>query len=239
MKQIICIALLMTSLLPSYTQEFNQAELKKPYVCSIRKEKIIYSENFKSDLSNWKVEFEKPDSSTIQIIDGKLDIRTSHGATIWFKPKLTANVMIIYDVTVIFNGGVNERVSDLNAFWMATDPDNDKEIIRNGRFTSYDNLNLYYAGVGGHNNKFTRFRKYRNDGFKPVLQEYTDSAHLLQGNTEYQVKIIVHNGLIRYLINDELFWEMIDTKPYTEGFFGFRTTQSHQQFDNFMVLQIE
>jgi rhamnogalacturonan endolyase len=61
----------------------------------------------------------------------------------------------------------------------------------------------------------------------------------LKGNTEYQVKIIVHNGLIRYFIDDELYWEMKDEKPLTEGFFGFRTTMSHQQFDNFMVFEIE
>ena len=222
-----------------FSQDIKTIEKKKPYVCTVRNEKIIYTEKFNSDLSNWKVEFEKPDSSSIQLIDGKLDVSAARGATVWFNPKLKGNIMIIYDVTVLDKGGKNDRVSDMNAFWMATDPANEKEIIRDGKFSSYDNLNLYYAGVGGHNNKFTRFRKYSSDGNKPVLQEYSDAAHLLKGNTEYQVKIIVHNGLIRYFIDDELYWELKDETPLSEGFFGFRTTMSHQQFDNFMVFEIE
>lgn len=222
-----------------FSQDIKTIEKKKPYVCTVRSEKIIYNEKFNSDFSNWKVEFEKPDSSSIQIVEGKLDISTCRGATVWFKPKLKGNIMIIYDVIVVEKGGKNDRVSDMNAFWMASDPANTNEIIRDGKFSTYDNLNLYYAGVGGHNNKFTRFRKYSSDGDKPVLQEYSDAAHLLKGNTEYQVKIIVHNGLIRYFIDDELFWELKDEKAFTEGFFGFRTTMSHQQFDNFVVFEIE
>ena len=222
-----------------FSQDIKTIEKKKPYVCTVRNEKIIYTEKFNSDLSNWKVEFEKLDSSLIQLIDGKLDVSAARGASVWFKPKLKGNIMIIYDVTVLDKGGKNDRVSDMNAFWMATDPANEKEIIRDGKFSSYDNLNLYYAGVGGHNNKFTRFRKYSSDGNKPVLQEYSDAAHLLKGNTEYQVKIIVHNGLIRYFIDDELYWELKEETPLSEGFFGFRTTMSHQQFDNFMVFEIE
>ncbi|MEI8087603.1 MAG: DUF6250 domain-containing protein, partial [Paludibacter sp.] len=214
-------------------------EIKKPYVCTVKTEKLLYTENFKNNFSNWKVEFETPDSSSIQIVDGKLDVSAAAGATVWFKPKLKGNIMIIYDVTVLDKGGKNDRVSDLNAFWMASDPANEKEIIRDGKFSSYDNLNLYYAGVGGHYNKYTRFRKYNSGGDKPVLQEYTDAAHLLKGNTEYQVKIIVQNGLVRYFINDELYWELKDETPYKEGYFGFRTTISHQQFDNFMVFGIE
>ncbi len=222
-----------------FSQDIKTIEKKKPYVCTVRNEKIIYTEKFNSDLSNWKVEFEKLDSSLIQLIDGKLDVSAARGASVWFKPKLKGNIMIIYDVTVLDKGGKNDRVSDMNAFWMATDPANEKEIIRDGKFSSYDNLNLYYAGVGGHNNKFTRFRKYSSDGNKPVLQEYSDAPHLLKGNTEYQVKIIVHNGLIRYFIDDELYWELKEETPLSEGFFGFRTTMSHQQFDNFMVFEIE
>ena len=62
------------------------------------------------------------------------------------------------------------------------------------------------------------FREYRNDSFKPVLQEHIDSAHFLNGNTNYPDKIIVLNGLIMHLFNYELFWEMVDTKAYTDGF---------------------
>ena len=200
--------------------------------------KLIYSDNFNKDLSNWKVEFEIPKTSSVQLIDSKLDLVSSKGATVWLDHKLSGNIMIIYDVTLVDKGGAMDRVSDLNAFWMATDPANKNLFTRNGNFASYDNLDLYYAGVGGHDNTFTRFRKYYNNGDKPVLKEYTDKEHLLVGNKKYFVKIIVNNGLIQYYLNNELYWELKDETPYKTGYFGFRTTISHQQFKNFKVYQL-
>lgn len=201
--------------------------------------KLIYSDNFNADLSNWKTEFETPETSSIKLIESKLDLVSSKGATIWFKTKLSGNVMITYDETLVEKGGSNDRVSDMNVFWMATDPLNPKTMIeRDGKFSSYDNLNLYYAGVGGHYNKFTRFRKYNCNGEKPVLKEYSDVAHLLVGNKKYSIKIIVNNSLIQYYLNNELYWELKDEAPYKEGYFGFRTTISHQQFENFKVFRL-
>ena len=189
------------------------------------KQKLIYSDDFNNGISNWTAEFEIPETSGLKLIDSKLDLVSSRGATVWFNHKLS--------------GGANDRVSDMNAFWMATDPSNaDKMIKRDGKFSSYDNLSLYYAGIGGHYNKFTRFRKYNSNGEKPVLKEYADAAHLLVGNKKYSIKIIVNNGLIQYYLNDELYWELKDETPYKEGYFGFRTTISHQQFENFKVFQL-
>ena len=216
------------------TAIFSQSKTKEGL-----KEKVIYFDDFTSNSSKWVVEFEKPETSIMKIIDGKLDVSTSIGATIWFKTQLSGNIMITYDVTLIDGGGANDRVSDLNSFWMATDPLTPNSIVRDGKFSSYDNLNLYYAGVGGHYNKFTRFRKYNSIEDKPVLKEYTDKEHLLTGNTPYAVKIIVNNSHIQYFLNGELYWDFQDDKPYKEGFFGFRTSKSHQQFDNFKVYKIK
>jgi hypothetical protein len=215
------------------TAIFSQSKMKE-----VAEMKVIYSDNFDTDLANWNIEFEQPEKSSAKIIDGKLDVSTSIGATIWFKTQLSGNIMITYDVKVLDKGGAFDRVSDLNAFWMATDPSSNS-IQRDGKFASYDNLNLYYAGVGGHYNKFTRFRKYNNIEDKPVLKEYIDKEHLLVGNKLYSVKIIVNNGHIQYFLNGELYWDFQDDKPYTKGFFGFRTSKSHQQFDNFKVYKIE
>jgi hypothetical protein len=198
----------------------------------------IYSDNFEKDWSNWNIEFEQPEKSSVKIIDGKLDVSTTIGATIWFKTQLSGNIMITYDVKVMEDGCNYDRVSDMNAFWMATDPSSNS-IQRDGKFASYDNLNLYYAGVGGHYNKFTRFRKYNNIEDKPVLKEYTDKEHLLVGNKLYSVKIIVNKGQIQYFLNGELYWDFQDEKPFTQGFFGFRTSKSHQQFDNFKVFKMD
>ena len=213
---------------------FSQSNAKEKL-----KTKLVYSDDFNLDLSNWNVEFEKPETSSLKIIDGKLDVSTSIGATIWFKTQLSGNIMITYDVKIIDEGGAFDRVSDLNAFWMATDPSNPDSIKRDGKFASYDNLNLYYAGVGGHYNKFTRFRKYKGIDDKPVLKEYSDKEHLLVGNKWYSVKIMVNNGHIQYFLNGELYWDFQDDKPYKQGFFGFRTSKSHQLFDNFKVFEID
>ncbi|MCX6309930.1 MAG: DUF6250 domain-containing protein, partial [Bacteroidia bacterium] len=197
MRRIMFVILLLFNTLITFSQEAKPLENKNPNSCSVKKIQLLFSENFSTDFSNWKVEFEKPESSMVKIVDKKLDVSASAGATVWFKHKLSGNV-------IVDKGDKNDRVSDMNAFWMATDPAKTNAFLeRDGKFLSYDNLNLYYAGIGGHNNTFTRFRKYSSDGNKPVLQEYADAAHLLTGNKEYQIKIIVNNGLIQYLIDDE------------------------------------
>ena len=224
MKKILIILCVFSSLL-AFSQRENAG-------------KLLYSDNFNKDLSSWIVEFEQPESSTIELIDKKLNLSSSKGATVWFNHKLSGNIMITYNATLVDAGGKNDRVSDLNAFWMASEPQKENPFGRNGHFEAYDNLNLYYAGVGGHYNKFTRFRKYNSNGEKPVLKEYSDAPHLLNGNKTYTIKIVVNNGLIQYYLNDELYWELKDRMPYKEGYFGFRTTISHQQFSNFKVYQL-
>lgn len=238
MKNAICITFLFISALSVYSQQnLNSNGNKSSGI--IQKEEIIFSDNFTGNLDNWIAEFEKPTTSSMEIRDGKLNISASAGATIWFKNKLSGNVLISYNVTVSDAGGKNDRVSDMNTFWMASNPLNENFFTQDGKFSSYDNLNLYYAGVGGHDNKTTRFRKYEGNGEKAVLKEYTDKEHLLVGNQQYSVKIIVNNGLVQYFLNGILYWELTDGSPYKEGYFGFRTTRSHQLFSDYMVFRIE
>ncbi len=53
--------------------------------------------------------------------DGQLEIDVPGGATIWLKTPLTGPLLISYDAVVVGAGGPNDRVSDLNCFWMAHD----------------------------------------------------------------------------------------------------------------------
>lgn len=112
----------------------------------------------KTNKKNWIAEFEQQATSGMTISKGKLDVSAAAGATIWFKNKLSGNIMITYNATVIDAGGKNDRVSDLNTFWMAANPLTDSIFKQDGKFSSYDNLHLYYAGIGGHDNTTTRFR---------------------------------------------------------------------------------
>jgi hypothetical protein len=201
--------------------------------------KLSYSDDFEGGTNLWVVEFEKPLNSSMQILKSKLDVSSALGATVWFKNKLKGNIMITYSVIVVDAGGPTDRVSDMNTFWMASNPNDQNIFKQDGKFTSYDQLNLYYAGVGGHDNSTTRFRKYEGKGGKDVLKEYTDKPHLLMGNKEYFIKIRVKDGLIQYFVNDEIYWEYKDLTAYKEGYFGFRTTKSHQLFDNFKVFSLK
>jgi hypothetical protein len=195
----------------------------------------LFADDFTVDTKNWTAEFEDASGSAVTVRDGVLDLSASAGATVWYARRLSGDVQITFDVTVVDAGGANDRVSDLNMFWMASDSGRGDLRARSGKLSAYDDLDLYYAGIGGHDNTTTRFRKYRSTGEKPVLQEYTDAGHLLKGNTPYTVAIIAHEGLTRLFVNDRLFFDYPDTAAYTAGYFGFRTTKSHLRIDNFAV----
>jgi rhamnogalacturonan endolyase len=202
-------------------------------------EQLLFSDDFKKGAAQWIAEFEDSVGSSVVMRRGVLDLKASAGATVWFKNKLSGNILITYDVTMIDSGGATDRVSDLNAFWMAQDPVRSVPFGRNGKFPSYDDLHLYYAGIGGNNNTTTRFRRYDPEKGKPVLKEYLDKEHLLEGNKYYVVKITVQNGRTTLSVNDLLYFDYTDKRPLTEGYFGFRTTKSHQRISNFRVYRLE
>lgn len=184
---------------------------------------------------DWLAEFEKPVGSNLVVRKNFIEVDAAAGATIWYKKKLSGNVIITYDIAVIDSGGRNDRVSDLNAFWMASDPAHESPFGRNGKFISYDDLDLYYAGFGGNNNTTTRFRKYHHGTDKSILQEYTDKEHLLEGNKVYSVKITVRDGRTSYSVNAMKYFEYADTVPLKEGYFAFRTTRSRQRITNVRI----
>ncbi|QBN17439.1 DUF6250 domain-containing protein [Flavobacterium nackdongense] len=212
--------------------------LSTTFVYSQKQAKVIFADDFKTDTKLWVSEFEQDATSSMLINQGKLEVIATAGGTVWFRNKLKGNVMITYNATLVDVGGKNDRVSDMNTFWMASNPISENINNQSGKFESYDNLHLYYAGIGGHNNETTRFRKYTGNGQKAILKEYTDKEHLLVGNKKYAIKIIVNNGLIQYFVNDNLFWEYKDDAPYKEGYFGFRTYKSHHIYEDFKVYQL-
>lgn len=211
---------------------------------------------------HWIIESEENVQSRVSWTpDGVADIVATKGLTLWHKKKFSGNVTIEYDARILFNPqntvtdnpakeyqskDIN-RLSDLNCFWMATDPaTKDGSVLRNaknrkGVFVNQYALSLYYLGYGGNHNKTTRFRRYDGDSrgitkasYRPqVLREYTDSKHLLLPNHWYHIKIQQIDGHARYYIDGECIVDYVDTNPLTEGYFGFRTTLAHAQIKNF------
>jgi rhamnogalacturonan endolyase len=201
---------------------------------------LLYADDFKKnvDTSEWVVEMAPAPNSAVYIRDGNMVLDTKGGLTVWFNHRLRGNLRIEYDRKVIVAGGVNDRLSDLNQFWMSKDPRNARLFTRSGVLESYDSLRLYYVGMGGNSNRTTRFRKYAGNGQRTLIQEYTDTAHLLQANKIYHITIIVNNGNTSYWVNNQCYFSFHDPSPLREGYFGFRSTKSHQEISGFRVYEL-
>jgi len=208
------------------------------------KAELLYSEDFTDGIDNWK--WEQRPNGRVYHKDGKLEVNDESGCTVWFKEKLSGPIMIEYDAYIIKEGGAFDRASDLNCFWMATDsqnPDNlfAKSEFRQGSFSNYDTLSLYYVGMGGHDNSKTRFRRYTGSGEKPLLPEHdlSDPVHLITPNRLKKIRLVAFNDIIQYYRNDTLLFDYRDSEPYTEGHFGLRTVHNHMTLDNFKVYKLE
>lgn len=227
-KRLVTFILILLTAVSCSELVFSQA----PWA----KEGLLHEDDFNdTSLENWVVEVEKPDQSVVEIREGQLNIDVGGGTTIWFKHKLQGNILVEYDVVVISDGGKNDRVSDLNQFWMASDPENANLFTRSGKFSEYHALRLYYVGMGGNKNSTTRFRRYPGGGERPLLDEHTDKKHLLKPNTTYHIEIVCFEGLTQFRVNGEVFHGFQDPEPLVKGYFGFRTVRNHETIDNFKV----
>lgn len=205
---------------------------------------VSHQEDFEGEMKNWIVE--QMPGGTVEVKNGKMEITDVGGCTIWFDQKLYAPLIIEYDAVVIENAGPQDRVSDLNCFWLATDPQNPDDFFANhsnrtGKFKHYDSLRLYYVGLGGHHNTKTRFRRYAGDGTKPLLPEHDLSAkeYLIKPNEINHIRIMVRDGQVKYYRNNVLIYDFLDANPYTKGYFGIRTVNNHMTVDNFKVYSLK
>ncbi len=204
---------------------------------------LFYKDDFDAGLDNWFIEREK--GGEVNARDGRLDIDVPAGCTVWFRPKLKYWIAIEYDATAIQAGGANDRVSDLNCFWMASDPWHPDDFFaqpRSGKFTDYNTLRLYYAGIGGNGNTTTRFRRYIGDAaLRPLLPEHdlSEPKFMLEPNRTQKIRIVAAGSQIELSRDGQRLFRLDDREPYMEGWFGFRTTQSHLQIRSFRVFGLE
>jgi hypothetical protein len=204
-----------------------------------RKDRLIFRDNFWGSLDNWIVETPPSPHAKVSKQKGELVMDVNGGATVWLNKKLSGNILIEYKRRVVMQGGVNDRLSDLNQFWMASDPDKADLFTRSGVFAEYDGLRMYYVGFGGNYNTTTRFRKYTGTGERVLLQEVTEPAFLLQANKEYRIRIVVYQGHTYFYVDGRQVFSFADPDPLREGYFGFRTTQSHHRIDDFRVYRLK
>ncbi|KHL24765.1 Tat pathway signal sequence domain protein [Croceibacterium mercuriale] len=204
---------------------------------------LLHSDDFRHGLDQWLVEAEQP--AQVSAADGVLDIAAPAGITLWFRPELSGPVAIDYTVTAISAGGPLDQVSDVNAFWMATDTraatGNVLDVPRSGAFTDYDRLRMYYVGIGGNRNTTTRLRRYvGRDGDRPLLPEHdrTDPAAMIVPNQPIRIRLIADGPHIAVLRDGAPVFTMRDPAPYTRGHFGLRTTWSHLAVRDFAVWRL-
>ena len=136
--------------------------------------------------THWRIEAESPKTRVLWRGD-TLDITSPQGVSLWWDEPLHAPCTITYQACVVMASGPCDRLSDLNCFWMVSEPFSGM-AQRSGRFVESYRLQCYYLGYGGNHNTTTRFRRYDGDTLAiadplrrpPVLMEYTDTDHLLR-----------------------------------------------------------
>ncbi len=202
------------------------------------------TDDFRHGLSHWRVEAEAKSRVTVQ--DGVMDIDAPKGISVWWEDELTAPVAIEYEVMAISEGGPNDAVSDVNAFWMATDPaapdGSPLANPRSGAFGRYDTLKTYYVGIGGNRNTTTRMRRYVGEvGNRPLLPEHdrSDPAALLVANRWVPMRVAAEGGWITVDYDGKRLFTMNDAAPYARGWFALRTTKSHLRIRNFRIVPLE
>ncbi len=202
------------------------------------RDKILFEDQFAKPGNRWLLETQSAAPAIITMDSGRMIIDAKKDATVWLDQPLSGNMLIDCYREVWMHGGAHDRLSDMNFFWMASDPRNSTLFTRKGFFKEYDSLQLYYAGIGGNNNSTTRFRKYTGDGEKPILREYTDASHLLLPNHRYHIQILIKEGLTECWIDGERVFSFQDPHPLTTGYFGFRTTKSRQVISDVVIYRL-
>lgn len=201
-------------------------------------------------LKDWTIE---DHSGEVQIITSgdTLEITSPKGLTLWYNRRLTGDYEISYRVKMLMQGGKYDRLSDLNCFWAANDPEHPDNLFarskwRNGIFQRYKTLSLLYVGYGGNHNSTTRFRRYfakaadTSDAIaRPVIKEYTDKAHLLLPNKWYYIQIRVEKGVTTYRINGEELFRLPVKGNEGDGYFGLRLLENHVLFTGFQVKDLK
>ncbi|MCU6453716.1 DUF6250 domain-containing protein [Sphingomonas sp. A2-49] len=182
-------------------------------------------------LSDWRIEGESPDAHVTER-DGVIDIDTPKGLTLWWRRPVVGPVTIRFEAMAVAAGGANDRVSDLNAFWMATNRDGGSVLAhrRSGAFAAYDDLKTYYVGIGGNGNTTTRLRRYVGEpGNRPLLPEHdlATPAAMLRPDVWTRIALIADGGRIAVMRDGRPLFALADPRPYTRGHWALRTTWSH------------
>lgn len=189
----------------------------------------------------WRIEAESPDAK-VTFSNGVIDIDTPKGLSLWYRQPVTGPVEIRFEAMAVSEGGTNDQVSDLNAFWMATNTDGSPvdSRPRSGAFAEYDDLRTYYVGIGGNRNTTTRFRRYiGKPGDRPILPEHDRSGpnDMLVPGRWTEIALISDGRQIAVKRDGKPLFALDDPAPYARGHFALRTTWSHLRIRNVRIIK--
>jgi hypothetical protein len=197
---------------------------------------LLHQDDFRDGLEQWVVE-QQPGGRT-WTEHGTMIIEDTGGCSVWFRQKMAAPVVITYKI----KASSRARVSDINCFWMASEPGYPDDHFRvnhsrDGSFASYDLLQTYYVGMGGNSNSTTRFRRYEGGGKRPLLDEHDlqDADSLITPDQEYEIMLVAADGVASFYRNGKLMLQWKDPEPLEEGWFAFRTVWSRLEIRDFRV----
>jgi hypothetical protein len=199
-------------------------------------------DDFRHGLAQWRIEL--AEGGTVAARDGALEIDVPGGCSVWLAQPLEGPVLICYEATAVSAGGSNDRVSDLNCFWMADDARSPGDLFatkRTGMFADYDQLRCYYVGFGGNTNTSTRFRRYIGErGNRPLLPEHdlAGAENLLVPNAPQRIQLVAAGSAIGFYHNSRRLFAYEDPAPYTRGGFAFRTVKNHLRIRDFHVYRL-
>jgi len=233
---------------PIWSRLKSRAEAEK---CLLIYPKLLISDQFKNSSQNWIAEAEKTYEIHYLKSDTCLDIKASGGLTLWYKDPFAGDIKLKFQALAVDEGGLLDRVSDLNCFWMASDPIYPDSLFtrsefRKSAFSRYYSLKLYSMSVGGKENSSTYFQRF-NDTYEQFhnemkrpefLVEYKDESHLILPNHWYSIEITVQQGRIRYTQDGEVLVDYTDPLPLKKGWFGIRTSENHLRIRNFVAYKL-
>ncbi len=182
---------------------------------------LLASDDFET-LENWVVQIQQNKNDPppgVVVKDQTLDcFLPGRGATVWFKQKFKTRVSISYDVLCPSSPQDNKDLlpRDINNFWMANDPDGElfDPHKYTGNFSTYDQMQGYYASTGGGKNTTTRMRRYpREQAGKAIdhpalITRDGTPEYLITPDTLMRIQLVAYDDVIQYIVDGKLVYEM-------------------------------
>ncbi|MCQ9427323.1 DUF6250 domain-containing protein [Pseudomonas sp. LJDD11] len=191
------------------------------------------------DPQRWRIETQDPAGSAVYVEQQRLIMDTRAGMTVWLDRPLRGAYRIEFLRQVLVAGQANDRLSDMNLFWGAHEPDLPDGHLRlarrNGVLEAYDNMASWYVGMGGNGNSTTRFRWYDGSGERHLLGEHLQPDYLLEAGRIYRIRVEVSADQTAYWVDDRLMFQQALDGRSTDGYFGFRSVWSRQTISRFRV----